>query len=53
VPELAQATHSEPDLHPFQEIGGCPRLIRRVTPAMETTISDHVWEIEELVALID
>jgi len=25
----------------------------RVTPAMEAKISDHVWEIEELVALID
>jgi hypothetical protein len=25
----------------------------RVTPAMEAGIADHVWEIEELVALID
>jgi hypothetical protein len=24
----------------------------RVTPAMETGISDHVWEIEEIVALL-
>jgi hypothetical protein len=25
----------------------------RVTPAMEAKIADHVWEIEELVALLD
>jgi hypothetical protein len=25
----------------------------RVTPAMEAGISDHVWSIEELVALLD
>ncbi len=25
----------------------------RVTPAMAAKISDHVWEIEELVAVID
>jgi hypothetical protein len=25
----------------------------RVTPTMEAGIADHVWEIEELVALID
>lgn len=25
----------------------------RVTPAMEAEIADHVWEIEELVALLD
>ena len=25
----------------------------RVTPAMETGISDHLWTIEELVELID
>jgi hypothetical protein len=25
----------------------------RVTPAMEAKIADHVWGIEELVALID
>jgi hypothetical protein len=25
----------------------------RVTPAMEAGIADHVWEIEELVALLD
>jgi len=25
----------------------------RVTPAMEVGIADHVWEIEELVALLD
>jgi IS1 family transposase len=25
----------------------------RVTPAMEAKLSDHIWEIEELVALID
>jgi hypothetical protein len=24
----------------------------RVTPAMEAGIADHVWEIEELVALL-
>jgi len=24
----------------------------RVTPAMEAGISDHVWEIEEIVALL-
>jgi hypothetical protein len=25
----------------------------RVTPAMELGLADHVWEIEELVALLD
>ena len=25
----------------------------RVTPAMEAGISDHVWELEEIVALLD
>ena len=25
----------------------------RVTPAMEAVIADHVWEIEELLAVID
>jgi hypothetical protein len=25
----------------------------RVTPAMEAGLTDHVWEIEELLALID
>jgi hypothetical protein len=25
----------------------------RVTPAMEAGISDHVWSLEEIVALID
>jgi hypothetical protein len=25
----------------------------RVTPAMEAGISDHVWEIEEIAALLD
>lgn len=25
----------------------------RVTPAMEAGLTDHVWEIEELVALLD
>ena len=25
----------------------------RVTPAMEAGLTDHVWEIEELVKLID
>jgi hypothetical protein len=25
----------------------------RVTPAMAAGISDHVWEIEEIVALLD
>jgi hypothetical protein len=25
----------------------------RVTPAMEAGIADHVWEIEELVALVE
>jgi hypothetical protein len=25
----------------------------RVTPAMQAGLADHVWEIEELVALID
>jgi hypothetical protein len=25
----------------------------RVTPAMQAKIADHVWEIEELVALLD
>src|SRR5207248_6449702 len=25
----------------------------RVTPAMEAKLADHVWEIEELVALLD
>jgi hypothetical protein len=25
----------------------------RVTPAMQAGLTDHVWELEELVALID
>jgi hypothetical protein len=25
----------------------------RVTPAMQAGLTDHVWEIEELVALLD
>jgi hypothetical protein len=25
----------------------------RITPAMAARISDHVWEIEEIVALLD
>lgn len=25
----------------------------RVTPAMEAGVTDHVWEIEEIVALLD
>ena len=25
----------------------------RVTPAMEAGVSDHVWSIEEIVALLD
>ena len=25
----------------------------RVTPAMEAKLTDHVWELDELVALID
>ncbi len=25
----------------------------RVTPAMEARLTDHVWEIEELLALLD
>lgn len=25
----------------------------RVTPAMEAGLADHVWKLEELVALID
>ena len=25
----------------------------RVTPAMQAGLADHVWEIEELVALLD
>jgi len=25
----------------------------RVTPAMEAGISDHVWELEEIVGLLD
>jgi len=25
----------------------------RVTPAMEAGLTDHVWELEELVALLD
>jgi hypothetical protein len=25
----------------------------RVTPAMEAGLSDHIWEIEELVELLD
>jgi len=25
----------------------------RVTPAMETGVSEHVWEIEEIVELIE
>ena len=25
----------------------------RVTPAMESGLADHVWEIEELVALVE
>jgi len=25
----------------------------RVTPAMEASVSDHVWELSEIVALID
>jgi hypothetical protein len=30
---------------------GCKAL--RVTPAMEAGISDRVWSIEEIVALLD
>jgi hypothetical protein len=25
----------------------------RVTPAMQARLTDHVWELEELVALLD
>jgi hypothetical protein len=25
----------------------------RITPAMQAGLADHVWEIEELVALLD
>jgi hypothetical protein len=25
----------------------------RVTPAMQAGLTDHVWELEELVALLD
>ena len=25
----------------------------RVTPAMEAGIADHVWELEEIIALLD
>jgi hypothetical protein len=25
----------------------------RVTPAMEAGISDHVWELDEIVSLLD
>jgi hypothetical protein len=25
----------------------------RVTPAMEAGLADHVWELEDLVALLD
>ena len=25
----------------------------RITPAMEAGIADHVWELEEIVALLD
>jgi hypothetical protein len=25
----------------------------RITPAMEAGISDHVWDLEEIVALLD
>jgi hypothetical protein len=28
-------------------------LADRVTPAMEAGLSDHVWELEEIVALLD
>jgi hypothetical protein len=29
------------------------RQTLRVTPAMEAGIADHVWSIEEIVALLD
>jgi hypothetical protein len=25
----------------------------RVTPAMETGVSDHVWSLDEVIALLD
>jgi hypothetical protein len=28
-------------------------MIRRVTPATEAKIADHVWDIEELVGLLE
>lgn len=31
----------------------CVHRTLRVTPAMAAGIADHVWEIEELVALLD
>ena len=29
------------------------RQMRRVTPAMEARLTDHVWTLEELVSLLD
>jgi hypothetical protein len=31
----------------------CIHQTLRVTPAMEAGISDHVWRVEELAALLD
>jgi hypothetical protein len=31
----------------------CAHQTLRVTPAMEAGIADHIWSIEEIVALVD
>jgi len=39
---------------PFMRYNYCRIHQRlRVTPAMQAGLTDHVWEIEELVTLID